>query len=115
MDAAAAAKRQKMQQGRQGTNFDGYDNPVYDPMVADNEQQRIYREQRAAARGEKPKKTDREVQREAWDQDRQASLARQQREQAEQADLRERRMRINPMDDGPGPSARTPAGQSLWR
>lgn len=115
MDAAAAAKRKKMQQDRQGATFDGYDNPVYDPMVADNENQRIYREQRATARGEKPKKTDREVQKEAYAQDRQASLARRRREEAEQADLRERRMRSNPGNDGPPPTTRTPAGQSRWR
>ena len=52
MDAAAAAKRQKMQQNRQGVQFDGYDNPIYDPMVIQNERDKRAAQEKARGRGE---------------------------------------------------------------
>lgn len=144
MDSEAAAKRQKMQQNRPTYNVPGYANPVTDPMVAQNEYDRIAREQRAAARGEKPRKTQMELDMEA----RNASHRQHVQQRAEiqealpgqdQATRKAIQQRVSAygetpeeafrnggfaaqqayassrMNDGPGPSARTPAGQSRWR
>ena len=142
MDAAAAAKRQKMQQNRQGTKFDGYDNPVYDPMVAENEQQKIYREQRAAGRGEKPRKTQMELEMESRRQEHERVLAQRSQVQGalpgvDEATQRAVRQRMSAYGETPeqafqnggfaarqsyarsqmadGPQPRQPAGQSRWR
>jgi hypothetical protein len=144
MDSEAAAKRQKMQQNRPTYNVPGYANPVTDPMVAQNEYDRIAREQKAAARGEKPRKTQMELDMEGRNARHQQHV--QQRTQIQealpgqdQATLRAIQQRVSAygetpeeafqnggfaaqqayaksrMNDGPGPSARTPAGQSRWR
>jgi membrane protein involved in colicin uptake len=144
MDAEAAAKRQKMLQDRQTYEVPGYSGRVTDPMVAQNEYDRLAREQKAAARGDKPRKTQMELDMEAQQQEHNRIL--QQRDQAQkslpgvdEATQRAVRQRMSAygetpeeafqnggfaaqqayassrMNDGPGPSARTPAGQSRWR
>jgi hypothetical protein len=144
MDAEAAAKRQKMQQDRQGYKVPGYDNPVYDPTVAQNEYDRLAREQKAAARGDKPRKTQMELDMEYRRQEHERVLAQRKQTQRalpgqDEATQRAVRQRMSAygetpeeafqnggfaaqqayassrMNDGPGPSARTPAGQSRWR
>jgi membrane protein involved in colicin uptake len=144
MDSEAAAKRQKMQQNRPTYNVPGYANPVTDPMVARNEYDRIAREQKAAARGEKPRKTQMELDMEYRRQEHERVLAQRKQTQRalpgqDEATQRAVRQRMSAygetpeeafqnggfsaqqayassrMNDGPGPSARTPAGQSRWR
>lgn len=133
---------QKMQQSRPTYNVPGYANPVTDPIVAQNEYDRIAREQKAAARGEKPRKTQMELDMEDRNARHQQHV--QQRTQIQealpgqdQATLRAIQQRVSAygetpeealqnggfaaqqayansrMNDGPGPSARTPAGQQF--
>lgn len=142
MDAEAAAKRQKAQQNRPTYEVPGYSGRVTDPMVAQNEYDRIAREERAAARGDKPRKTQMELDMEARQQEHQRIL--QQRAAAQnslpgvdEATQRAVRQRMSAYGETPeqafqnggfaaqqayarsrmadGPTARTPAGQSRWR
>jgi hypothetical protein len=64
MDAEAAAKRQKMLQDRQGVKFPEYENRIYDPIVIQNELDKRAAQAKAAARGETPRKTQGELDRE---------------------------------------------------
>lgn len=64
MDAEAAAKRQKMLQDRQGVKFPEYENRIYDPIVIQNEMDKRAAQAKAEARGETPRKTQGELDRE---------------------------------------------------
>lgn len=68
---------------RPAYNVPGYDNQVLDPMVAQNEYDRIAREQRAAARGDKPRKTQMELDMEMRNQEHNRTV--QQRSQVQSA------------------------------
>lgn len=143
-DRELAARRQKAQAGRKTYDVPGYDRPVSDPVVAQNEYDRIAREQRAAARGDKPRKTQLELDMELRNQEHDRIVKQRSQVQSALPDLDQAtqnaiRQRMNAygetpeeayqnggfaarqqyardaMNDGIGRSERVPVGRSRWR
>lgn len=140
----AAERRRNAQKNRQTYEVPGYDNRVIDPMVAQNEYDRIAREQRAAARGDKPRKTQLELDMELRNQEHDRIVKQRSQVQSALPDLDQAtqnaiRQRMNAYgetpeeayqnggfaarrayansasNDGLGRAERVPVGRSRWR